>query len=57
MERAKGILQRDLQMSEEEAYLTLQKQSRQRRKSLRDVAEAIVLSDEIRRSQVKTAAT
>lgn len=57
MERAKGILQRDLQMSEEEAYLTLQKQSRQRRKSLREVAEAIVLSDEIRRSQVKTAAT
>jgi signal transduction protein with GAF and PtsI domain len=57
MERAKGILQRDLQMSEEEAYLTLQKQSRQRRKSLREVAEAIVLSDEIRRSQVKTAVT
>jgi uroporphyrinogen-III synthase len=57
MERAKGILQRDLQMSEEEAYLTLQKQSRQRRKSLREVAEAIVLSDEIRRAQVKTAVT
>jgi len=57
LERAKGILQRDLQMSEEEAYLTLQKHSRQRRKSLREVAEAIVLSDEIRRSQVKTAAT
>jgi signal transduction protein with GAF and PtsI domain len=56
MERAKGILQRDLQMSEEAAYLTLQKQSRQRQKSLREVAEAIVLSDEIRRSQVKTAA-
>jgi len=55
MERAKGILQRDLQMSEEEAYLMLQKQSRQRQKSLREVAEAIVLSDEIRRSQVKTA--
>ncbi len=55
MERAKGILQRDLQMTEEEAYLMLQKQSRQRRKSLREVAEAIVLSDEIRRAQAKTA--
>jgi len=50
LERAKGILQRDLQLSEEEAYLTLQRQSRQRRKSLREVAEAIVLSDEIRRA-------
>jgi len=57
MERAKGILQRDLQVSEEEAYLTLQKQSRQRRKSIREVAEAIVLSEEIKRTQVKTAST
>jgi uroporphyrinogen-III synthase len=40
-------------MTEEEAYLALQKQSRQRRKSLREVAEAIVLSDEIKRPQVK----
>lgn len=53
MERAKGILQGDLQLSEEDAYLTLQKQSRQRRKSLREVAEAIVLTDEIRRVQSK----
>ncbi|HEV3421782.1 MAG TPA: ANTAR domain-containing protein, partial [Candidatus Acidoferrum sp.] len=50
LERAKGILQRDLQLTEEEAYLTLQRQSRQRRKSLREVAEAIVLSDEIKRA-------
>jgi signal transduction protein with GAF and PtsI domain len=55
MERAKGILQRDLQMTEEEAYLMLQKQSRQRRKPLRELAEAIVLSDEVRRTQAKTA--
>ena len=51
MERAKGILQRDLRLSEEEAYLTLQRQSRQRRKSMREVAEAIVLSEEIKRTQ------
>ena len=40
VERAKGIMQRDLKISEEEAYLTLQRESRQRRKSMRDVAEA-----------------
>jgi GAF domain-containing protein len=50
VERAKGILQRDLQLTEEKAYLTLQSQSRQRRKPMREVAEAIVLSDEIKRS-------
>jgi len=53
VERAKGILQRDLQLSEEEAYLTLQRQSRQRRKSMREIAEAIVLSEEIKRTQAK----
>jgi uroporphyrinogen-III synthase len=57
LDRAKGILQRDLQLTEEEAYLTLQRQSRQRRKSLREVAEAIVLSDEIKRSQRKPEAS
>jgi signal transduction protein with GAF and PtsI domain len=50
VERAKGILQRDLQLSEEKAYLTLQSQSRQRRKPMREVAEAILLSDEIKRT-------
>ena len=48
VERAKGIMQRDLKISEEEAYLTLQRESRQRRKSMREVAEAILLNDEIR---------
>jgi uroporphyrinogen-III synthase len=50
VERAKGILQRDLRLSEEQAYLTLQSQSRQRRKPMREVAESIVLSDEIKRA-------
>ena len=54
VERAKGILQRDLRLSEEKAYLTLQSQSRQRRKPMREVAEAILLSDEIKRSHEKT---
>ena len=54
IERGKGILQRDLKLSEEEAYLMLQKQSRQRRMSMREVAEAIILNEEIRRAQGKS---
>jgi len=50
VERAKGILQRDLGLSEEQAYLTLQRQSRQKRKAMKEIAEAIVLSDEVRGS-------
>ena len=48
VERAKGILQRDLALTEEQAYLTLQRQSRQKRKAMKEIAEAIVLSDEVR---------
>jgi hypothetical protein len=47
IERAKGILQRSMGISEEDAYLTLQKQSRQRRKSMKEIAEAILLNQEI----------
>jgi uroporphyrinogen-III synthase len=53
IERAKGILQRDLQLSEQEAYVTLQRQSRQRRKSMKEIAEAIVLSDDVKRTPSK----
>lgn len=48
VERAKGILQRDLGLSEEQAYLALQRQSRQKRKPMKEIAEAIVLSDDVR---------
>src|SRR6267154_3360380 len=48
VERAKGILQRELGLSEEEAYLALQRQSRQKRKAMKEIAEAIVLSDEVK---------
>jgi uroporphyrinogen-III synthase len=48
VERAKGILQRDLGLSEEQAYLALQRQSRQKRKPMKEIAEAIVLSEEVR---------
>ena len=49
VDRAKGILQRDLKIDEESAYAALRKQSRQKRRSMRELAEAIVLSDELRR--------
>ena len=51
VERAKGILQRDLGITEEEAYLTIQRQSRQRRMSKKQIAEAIVLGDDLRRGK------
>jgi uroporphyrinogen-III synthase len=51
VDRAKGILQRDLGISEEDAYLTIQRQSRQRRKTKREIAEAIVLAEELRRGK------
>jgi signal transduction protein with GAF and PtsI domain len=51
VERAKGILQRDLHLNEEDAYLTLQRESRQRRKSMKEVAEAIILSDDLKKKK------
>ena len=51
MERAKGILQRELGVDEETAYLTLQKQSRQKRRPLKEIAEAIILMDDLRRGR------
>lgn len=54
LDRAKGILQRDLGLTEEEAYLTIQRQSRQRRKTKKEIAEAIILTDELRRGKSTT---
>ncbi len=51
MERAKGILQRELAVDEETAYLTLQKQSRQKRRPLKEIAEAIILMDDLKRGK------
>jgi signal transduction protein with GAF and PtsI domain len=43
VERAKGILMRDHGMNEEEAFRKIQKQSMDLRKTMRDIAEAIIL--------------
>jgi len=51
LDRAKGILQRDIGITEEEAYLTIQRQSRQRRKTKKEIAEAIILGDDLRRGK------
>lgn len=51
VDRAKGILQRDLTISEDDAYRMMQRESRQRRKSMRDIAEAILLSEDLRKTR------
>ena len=43
LERAKGIIQRDMGLSEEDAYITLQQRSRRMRRPLREVADAVIL--------------
>lgn len=48
VERAKGILQSELGVSEAEAYHRLQRQSQQLRKPMKEIAEALVLSHEIK---------
>jgi hypothetical protein len=37
-----------LGITEEEAYLTLQSQSRQKRKSMREIAQALILGEEVK---------
>ena len=49
VERAKGILMREQGMSEEEAFRKIQKQSMDLRKSMRDIAEAIILIENMKR--------
>jgi uroporphyrinogen-III synthase len=51
MERAKGLLQRELSIDEETAYLMLQKQSRQSRRPLRQIAEAVILIEDLKRGK------
>ena len=52
LERAKGILQRDLKIGEEEAYRTIQRQSQQMRKSMKEIAKTIILNEELKRNSL-----
>jgi uroporphyrinogen-III synthase len=49
VERAKGILQRKLGLSEEEAYLKLRDQSRNLHRPMKELADAIILMEELGR--------
>jgi uroporphyrinogen-III synthase len=51
VERAKGILQRNYGLSEEEAYLRLRGESRRMRRPMKDLAEAIILAEELTRAR------
>jgi signal transduction protein with GAF and PtsI domain len=47
VERAKGIMQSKYNLTEEEAYLRLRGESRRLRRPMRDLAEAIILAEDI----------
>jgi signal transduction protein with GAF and PtsI domain len=49
VERAKGILQHRHTLTEEEAYLRLRNESRRLRRPMRELAEAIILSEDLSR--------
>jgi len=48
IEKAKGVLMQDYRLSEAEAFRTLQKQSMEKRKTMREIAEAILLARELK---------
>ncbi len=52
IEKAKGVLQRDFGLDEDSAYRAMQRESRQRRKSMREIAEAIILNEDLRKSRL-----
>lgn len=50
VEKAKGILMKKLSVDENTAYRMIQKQSMDKRKSMKEIANAIILSDELNKS-------
>lgn len=50
IERAKGILQQRRGITEEDAYLLLRNQSRRLRRPMKELAEAIILSEDLGRA-------
>ena len=55
MERAKGILQRRQSLTEEEAYLRMRNESRRLRRPMKDLAEAIILAEDLARKSEESA--
>ncbi len=55
VERAKGILQSRHNLTEEEAYLRLRNESRRLRRPMKDLAEAIILAEDLARKSEEIA--
>ena len=51
IERAKGILMRQQGLAEDAAFRLIQRQAMDRRKSMKEVAEAVILSEEIQQKK------
>lgn len=49
VERAKGILMKETGMGEDEAYRTIHRKSMDMRRSMREIAEAIILTSEMKK--------
>ena len=54
VERAKGMLMKERALSEEEAFQFLQKQAMNLRRTMREISEAILLSDGLKNASEKT---
>ena len=54
VERGKGILQRDFGMSEKDAYSALQLQSQQKKRPMKEIAQAVILGAEVRQSVIQS---
>jgi signal transduction protein with GAF and PtsI domain len=54
VERAKGILQQRYSLTEEDAYLRLRNESRRLRRPMKELAEAIILAEELSRKNDNT---
>ena len=53
VERGKGILQRDFGLSEKEAYLLLQRQSKSKQRPINEIAQAVILSADVRQNALR----
>src|SRR5579883_550331 len=53
VERAKGILQRRHNLTEEEAYLRMRNESRRLRRPMKELADAIILAEDLSRKETK----
>jgi signal transduction protein with GAF and PtsI domain len=49
IERAKGILMRELELTEDEAYKKIHKKSMDMRKTMKEIAEAVILASDMRK--------